>query len=88
MIRLESERIYFTAEVANGPVSIVRHSGVLRLIAPWPDPKLPNFDSVSPAAMGEVSRILGWGPWGSSPRDRKRMRTAWSPTPGNDKRRG
>ena len=29
MIRLESERIYFTAEVANGPVSIVRHRDVL-----------------------------------------------------------
>ena len=86
VIRLESERIYFTVEVVNGPVSVIRHSGVL--VMRLSGSKLPNFESVSPAAMGEVSWILGWGPWGSSPRGRKRMRSAWSPTPGNDKKRG
>ena len=29
MVRLESERIYFTVEAVNGPVSVVHHGDVL-----------------------------------------------------------
>lgn len=85
-IRLESERIYFTVEAANGPVSAILYADILTTRSSGT--KLPNFDSVSPAAMGEISRILGWGPWGSSPRDGRRTRAARLPNPGDEKRHG
>ena len=91
MIKLESERIYFTVEVANGPVSWhFPHGHYVGLTTHADDhnQQPPNLDSVSPAVMSEISRILGWGPWGSNPRDRKRMRITRPSMLGNENRHG